>query len=144
MNAVSPSVESYFHIHGIFESIAKTIREKSNVYFIELDREDLYSIPLNVWDYIPSFTHERFRAGSDFTIDTVITRKNQPGLVIKFRTINFVLEDLKRYRCVVFDNCEAHIFRHESRWILIIGTKDNDHKTARDLVDKSFEAMRKN
>ena len=143
MNAVSPSVEIYFHIHGIFESIAKTIRGKSNVYLIELDRDDLYSIPLNAWDYIPSYTHERFRAGEDFAIDTVITRKNQPVLDIKFRSINFILEYLKRYRFVEFSGGEAHIFRHESRWLLFVGTNDETHKTARDLVDKSFAAMRK-
>lgn len=142
MNAATPNVESLFRIYGIYEGIAKVIREYPTLHLVELDSDDLYCVPLDPWEFVPSFTPERLKAGSDLLIETVSNRNNQASLLIKFRSIEFPVEDLKRYREVHFGNSAAHIFRHGSRWLLIIGTKQENIGSTRELVDQAFDALR--
>ena len=142
MNAAAPSVESLFRIYGIYEGIAKSIREYPSLYLVEINKDDLYCVPLNPWEFMPSFTHERLSAGSELIIETVSNRTNEPSLLIKFRSIEFPVEDLKRYREVFFGSSVAHIFRHDSRWLMIIGTKGEDSSSTRSLVDQAFDALR--
>jgi len=143
LNANAPNVESLFRIYGIYEGIAKVIREYPNLLIVEMERDDLYCVPLNPWDCMPSFTHERLKAGNELSIETVANRQNQSALLIKFRNIEFPVDDLKRHREVQFEQGTAHIFRHESRWLLIIGSRDEGTASARFLVDNAFAALRK-
>ena len=135
-------IEAKFKVYGVLENITRLFRKYENVYVYETNKQtgDSYCVCLNPFDYIPSLGIDNIKAGADFKINTIPNKKNGFGLHLKVKSIELMVPEMKMHREVAIKGDEAHVFRENSRWVVIIGTNVENYSEVRAQIDRCLDA----